>query len=122
MLYFWTVAVTSLAECLVSVKRIEDFLLLPEGKNPQLGKINFAFSSDENGSNEKSTSQKISKVNTTPQKISKADEFPSDKCVIFKNTTAKWSAENESGIIGTNFAIHEKQLITISGPGKPQYY
>ncbi|XP_055302412.1 probable multidrug resistance-associated protein lethal(2)03659 [Sitodiplosis mosellana] len=109
MLYFWTVSVTSLAECFVSMKRIENFLLLPEGKPLKSEKINFAFSSDD-------SLEKHSNVMISSHKIVQVNEHSQAKCVIFKNITAKWSAENQSGIIDMDFEIHDKQMIAISGP------
>lgn len=104
MLYFWTVAVTSLAECLVSMQRIEDFLLLPEGKTSKSEKINCGFTLDSNEM-------------ASPLKIIQSNEHSQAKCVKFKNVTAKWKlTDSQSGISDMSFEIYEKQMIAISGP------
>lgn len=109
MLYFFTVALTSFAECFVSIQRIEDFLLMPECKTSKSEKINIEFSSDNSNPLEK-----ISKL--ASQKKIEINEYSKAKCIIFKNVTAKWSANNLCGIIDMSFEIKENQLITISGP------
>lgn len=108
MLYFWTVAVTSLAECFVSIKRIEDFLLLSETKTPKSEKLNFAFKSD--------SLDIISTVMKFNQKIVKVNEHSHSKCVKFKHVTTKWNYENQSGIVDMNFDIDGNELVVISGP------
>lgn len=107
MLYFWTVAVTSLAECFVSMMRIQDFLLLPEENSSKLDQINLAFTSDK---------QEAIQMDKSLQKQVKFEKNSLDKCVIMKNVTALWNIENHSGIIDFNLEIYRNQFVTISGP------
>lgn len=112
MLYFWTVAMTSLAENFVSMQRIEEFLLASEPKISTGDHINFAFKSDILWDN-------FSIPKIRPPKIVKINENSGggrDKCVVLKNVTAKWSREFQSGIKGINIDIHGNQLVTIAGP------
>ncbi|XP_031633880.1 probable multidrug resistance-associated protein lethal(2)03659 [Contarinia nasturtii] len=106
MLYSWTVATTSLAECFVSMKRIEEFLLLPEGKPMKNDGINFGYCPD----------NKIFSPKTFLRKIVNFSESAQNKCVSFKNVTAEWCVENQSGIKDINFQIDSNELVTVTGP------
>lgn len=106
MLYFWTVAVTSIAECFVSMRRIEDFLLMSETKTVKKEHVNFAFTPDDQMMYNENKSHKTSHVR----------ENSHDTCVIFKNVTAKWNNENQSNIKDVNLQIDKNQLIAINGP------
>lgn len=119
MLYFWTVALSTISECFVSMKRIEDFLLLPEDKElyskQQLMK-----------QQQKQQSKKFHKVDSVPDvivdgftksthKIVRIDENATEKCVIFNNVTAMW-ANSQSGIEDVSFEIKGNQFCAIIGP------
>lgn len=106
MLYYWTMAVTSFAECFVSVKRIEEFLLMPDHKISNDKQINHAFTPD--------FIPTISKV--SPKSTININEYAENPGIIFKNVTATWDNSSQSGITNLNLDIHENQLIAISGP------
>ncbi|XP_031634337.1 probable multidrug resistance-associated protein lethal(2)03659 isoform X2 [Contarinia nasturtii] len=105
MLLSWSVAMTYTGECLVSIKRIEEFLLLPEGKPTESdGIINFGFCPDN-----KTFSPKV-----LPRKIVNFSETTQNKCISFKNVTAEWGSENQ--IKDITFQINSNELVTVTGP------
>lgn len=113
MLYFWTVALTTISECFVSLKRIDDFLLLPEEKE-LLSK------------QQTRKSKGFAKVDQVPdvivnglakspaQKFVQIDANASEKCVIFKDVTAMWG-NSQCGIEDVSFEIKESQFCAIIG-------
>lgn len=108
MLYFWTVAMTSLAENFVSMERIEEFLLQAEHKTITEAHTNFAFKSDTLWDN-------FCIPNVPPRKSVIINENSPQKCVVLKNVSAKWSS-NIQGISGIDIDIQENRLVTIDGP------
>lgn len=138
MLLFWPIAITTTAECFVSMKRVEEFLLLPEDKiaqqttpyrksrllslNPSdflsntkrkmskpLPVIPDVLINNNNNNFEAPTSIPIVKrVNV--------DEMSHEKCVTFKNVTAMWRKDSPSGIENIDLEIMEKQFCAIIGP------
>lgn len=121
MLYFWTVSLTTNSECHVSVKRMEEFLLLPECKyisdinktgSEQMSKpdkLNVAFVPDvrANGTVNKAL----------PSKCVQFEETNQNKCIQFKNVTAMWhKIDVQSGIDEINFEIAAGQFTAIIGP------
>lgn len=100
---------TSLAECFVSMKRIEEFLLLPDENSTETNDHshwNYALSPD----------VPREKVAVPTQKMVTINENSLEKSVIFKNVSAKWDAKTQSGIHNLTLEAHENQLIAISGP------
>lgn len=108
------------------MNRIDDFLLLPEGKDlfnkhqqqkeqkrqSKTSKKSKGFPKEEqvpdvivNG---------LTKLPKQPQKIVQIDEDTPDKCVIFKDVTAMW-ANSQSGIEDVSFEIKENQFCAIVG-------
>lgn len=115
MLYFWTVALATISECLVSVKRIEDFLLLPEDKDRFIAQQNKkktkGFPAEE-----KQVPDVIANGLKKPvHKVVRIDENAEQKCVIFKNVTALWGT-SQSGIEDVSLDIKDKQFCAIIGP------
>lgn len=108
MLFYWTVALTSLAECYVSVKRIEEFLMMPEYKIPIDPKINYAFSPEFLG--------KMTIAKMPLQKMVCVNEKSRTPCVIFKNVIAQWNPGSLAGIRNVSFVVKTNQLIGINGP------
>lgn len=130
MLHFWPIALTTLAECFVTLKRVEAFLLLPEEKVPspdsvttkdiaaqayKTEQINAGFLPDilPNGlsNNEKSLTPYV--TDNTKSSLPKTN---ADIKVIFKNVTALWSKESQLGINRINLELSSNQLCTIIGP------
>lgn len=91
MLYYWTVAFTTFAECLVSIERMQDFLLEPKADHENVEKYS-----------KKSDEPKYTHINGTKL-----------KSITFKDGTARWSSG--PGISGVNLQVLENELITISG-------
>lgn len=112
MLYYWTVAGTSLAECYVSMTRIEEFLLQPEQKPPATKShhYNYAFDSD------KILGTKIILPSAMAQPIVEFNETAAEPSVIFDNVTAKWNNESHCGPKKMTFQIRGQQLVAIDGP------
>ncbi|XP_055309579.1 probable multidrug resistance-associated protein lethal(2)03659 isoform X2 [Sitodiplosis mosellana] len=128
MLYFWTVALATISECFVSMKRIEDFLLLPEDKDlynkQQIQKQQQKQQSQKSKKSKKSNG--FPNVESVPDvivngfkkpapKIVRIDESAQEKCVIFNNVTAMW-ANSQSGIEDVSFEIKGNQFCAIIGP------
>lgn len=110
MLYYWTVAGTSLAECYVSVTRIEEFLLQSEQKpQPKLHHYNYAFNSDVLG-------KKIILPHVATQPIVDFNENADVPSVKFDHVTAKWNNESQCGPKKMTFQIRGRQLVAIDGP------
>lgn len=121
MLTFWTISLTTNLECYVSVKRMEEFLLLPESK--------YIFD------NNNKTSEQISKqdkLNATfvpdvpangilnkvlPSKRTQFDETNQNKCIQFKNVKAIWNKiDAQTCIDEINIEIAAGQFSAIIGP------
>lgn len=144
MLHFWPIALTSAAECYVSIKRIEQFLLLPETKSQQLVQTSKAQQKDK--AKEKQIEDKYkSKLSNTLNGLSKehinmgfmpdvlsgglCEKLPSRKLVcinensntkgvIFRNVTATWGQEaqgQQTGIESINLEIQSNRLCAIIG-------
>ncbi|XP_031637356.1 probable multidrug resistance-associated protein lethal(2)03659 isoform X2 [Contarinia nasturtii] len=117
MLYFWTVALGTISECFVSMRRIEDFLLLPEdkelfSKQSQMKKFKGYTKMDEQVPDVIVNVNGLTKQN---DKIVNIDQNSKDVCVIFKNVTAMW-ANSQAGIEDVSFEIKSKQFCAIIGP------
>lgn len=114
MLYFWTVALTTISECFVSLKRIDDFLLLPEEKElfskQQIRKTK-GFPKNEQVPDVIVNGLTKSSI----QKFVHIDANALNKCVIFKNVTAIW-ANSQCGIEDVDIVIKESQFCAIIGP------
>lgn len=115
MLYFWTVALATTSECFVSMKRIEDFLLMPEDKD--------RFSKQQLKKSKGSQKEEqvpdviVNGLTKSGQKTVRIDENVPDKCkcVIFNNVTAMW-ANSQCGIEDISFEIRSRQFCAIIGP------
>lgn len=122
MLYFWTVALSTISECFVSMKRIEDFLLLPEDKD-LYSKQQLLKQQKKQQSKKAKKFRKVDSVpdvivdgfTKAPHKIVRIDENATEKCVIFNNVTAMW-ANSQSGIEDVSFEIKGNQFCAIIGP------
>lgn len=122
MLYFWTVALSTISECFVSMKRIEDFLLLPEDKE-LYSKQQLLKQQQKQQSKKSKKFRKVDSVpdvivdgfTKAPQKIVHIDENAIEKCVIFNNVTAMW-VNSQSGIEDVSFEIKGNQFCAIIGP------
>lgn len=131
MLHYWTISLTTNSECYVSVKRMEEFLLLPETKEDterktkeqqqkrnrktaKGEKFNVAFVPDvlANGA------IAIDKYNQpSARKCVNIDEMSPIKCIQFKNVKAMWNNnDSQSGIDDINFNIAAGQFCAIIGP------
>lgn len=99
---------TSLAECYVSVKRIEDFLLTPEYKIPVVPKINYTFSPEFLG--------KITIAKMPLQKRVIVNENAQKPRLVFKSVGAQWNPGSSAGIHNVSFEVNTNQLIGINGP------
>lgn len=106
MLYFWTVATTALAECFVSMQRIEEFLLLPNQNATVDAHVNYALTPDNPPEKDCLPLKRLIEINANS----------SEKSVLFENVTAKWNAEKQPGIVDLTLEAHANQLIAISGP------
>lgn len=106
MLYFWTVAITSLAECFVSMQRIEEFLLSPNQNTAVVGHVNYALTPDTPSETDDLPIKRVIEINANS----------SEKSIIFKNVTAKWNAAKRPGIVDVTIEARGNQLITINGP------
>lgn len=111
MLHYWTISLTTNSECYVSVKRMEEFLLLPETKVMAIEcmeKLNTAFVPDvlANGIMIKPSLQRCVRYN----------EIASNKCIEFTNVTAQWNNDMKSGINEININIAAGQFCAIIGP------
>lgn len=124
MLHFWPIALTSVAESYVSIKRIEEFLLLPEGKssrNYKKGSSQFDMNISNEQFNKAFVPENIIKI-TNEKVINKSTLRTNtngiEKGITMKNVTAKWSKELEglkSGIENMDLKIGSHQLCAIIG-------
>lgn len=114
MLFFWTVSLSTISECMVSMKRIEDFLLMPEDKKrfcmQQLKK-----KSKKCHKEEQVPDVIVNGLKKSIEKTVRIDEYAANKCVIFQNVTALW-ANSHSGIEEISFEIQSNQFCAIIGP------
>lgn len=117
MLYFWTVSLSSLSECIVSMKRIEQFLMMPEDKDSfnQLQQQKMIktklFGKQEQVPDVIANGLKKSSGNKTIR----CDETAPNKCVHLKNVTAFW-ASSQAGIEDISFQVTSNQFCAIIGP------
>lgn len=134
MLHFWPIALTSVAECYVSIKRIEQFLLLPEKKS-------WINHDEKNDTNEKFTffnktimdmgkdhinvsfvPDVLHNINFEPKlkrPIVCINENALDKCIRFNNVTAMWGKEKDelqTGVEGIDLDVKSNQMCAIIGP------
>lgn len=114
MLYFWTVALTTVSECFISVKRIENFLMLPEDKE-LFAKQQQMRKSKRLAKKEQVSHVIVNGITKPAQKFVQINENAADKCVIFKNVTAMWGT-SQCGIEDVSFEIKENQFCAIIGP------
>lgn len=113
MLYFWTVAFSAMSECFVSIKRIEDFLLLPEDKETF---CTLQLKKTKGNIKEEPIPDIIANGYTKPRnRMVNIDKFAENKCVIFKNVNALWG-NSQAGIEDVSFEIHSGQFCAIIGP------
>lgn len=112
MLYYWTVAASLLAECYVSMTRIEEFLLQPEQKVTitKSHHYNHALHSNILGRN------KILPYAVAQQRIVDFNEKSKEPSIVFDCVTAKWNNESQGGLKQITFQIHGNQLVAIDGP------
>ncbi|XP_037038323.1 probable multidrug resistance-associated protein lethal(2)03659 isoform X2 [Bradysia coprophila] len=125
MVYFWPLALTSVAEGYISAKRIEEFLLTSEKKPEELqdetvvhGNCNLV--DEEDGKKlpqENEASHNIETSNRlTPQRIVNLDAKL--KGIVMKNVTATWNRGNkqDAGIYDFNLEVEDGSLCAIAGP------
>ncbi|GAB0093527.1 probable multidrug resistance-associated protein lethal(2)03659 [Sergentomyia squamirostris] len=113
MIHFWPRALTVTAQMYVSSKRITDFLLLSEEKKrPRPEKTPSKSDMNHIANGKVSTG-----ISGEGQRI--VNEEAKEKGVWFKNATAMWSSEEESGwqgIDSVDMVVPEKELSCIVGP------
>lgn len=136
MLHFWPIALTSVAECYVSIRRIEHFLLLPEDKLS-------AQNSNETSTKTEATPPTyitntlagMGKEHTNmafmPDVLNTGKPMPTyprfmrnesaaSKGVIFKNMTAMWGRASEggtqTGIEDIDIEVEDSEMCAIIGP------
>lgn len=134
MLHFWPIALTSVAECYVSIKRIEQFLLLPEDKKAAQNKNVSSHAVESAPAYITNTLAGMGKehrnmafvpdvlntgksVPTYPRFM--RNESAATKGVSFKNVTAMWGRESEgtrAGIVDIDIEIEDSGLCAIIGP------
>lgn len=136
MLHFWPIALTSVAECYVSIKRIEHFLLLPEDKltaqnsNETSAKTEAAaptyITNTLAGMGKEHTNMAFmpdvlntgKPMPTYPRFI--RNESAASKGVIFKNMTAMWGRLSEggtqTGIEDIDIEVEDSEMCAIIGP------
>lgn len=125
MLLYLPIAITSTAECFVSAKRIEDFLLLPEEKDA-FAPIE-ALSVKKLQSNGHLSRNMMSKpivpdilangFNEQPKfgKIVTMRENDPHKCVIFNRVTAVWNKQTTAGLHDVSFEVRAGEFCAIIG-------
>lgn len=100
-------------ECMVSMKRIEEFLLMPEEKDSfQMYQIKKLKKSTKSELVPDIIANGLRKCN---QKTVHVDEYALDKCVILQDVTAYW-ANLQAGIEDINLEIKSNQFCAIIGP------
>lgn len=126
MLYLWLIALTWMAECHVSIKRIEHFLLLPEDK------MSVKTQNAASELTESNTSPGMSHTNMTfmPDVLNTGKQMPTysrflhtedaaSKGVVFKGVTATWNRESNgarTGIENIDIEIEDGAMCAIIGP------
>lgn len=132
MLHFWPIGLTSAAESYVSIKRIEEFLLLPEGKSsrdykkstnqllPMLKqKLNNKNDSGKEQFNIAFVSDDATEIQKNVNKITiRSNTDNIQKGVTMKNVTAKWNKELEglrNGLENIDLQIGVQPLCAIVG-------
>lgn len=104
IVYFWPLALASVAEGYVSAKRIEEFLLASETKPQSL---------DDTRENIK----KSLTATVVPKRIHNvvADR---NKGIVMKNVTATWEAGDKpnGGIYSVDLTVSERELCAVVGP------
>lgn len=108
MVYFWPVALTYVGEGYVSVKRLQEFLLLPETKqitkSSKTKKIGHNEIRIPNANN--SLSKRIVNLNSE------------GKGILLENATAAWNTldkDNKNGILNVNIEIQPSLLCALVG-------
>lgn len=141
MLHFWPIALTSVAECYVSIKRIEDFLLLPEDRMTAQSQNEESMKQEKKGKAESMpayiTNSIAGMVKSHTNMAFMPDvlhtgksgprfesgftrnESAASKGVIFKNVTALWGRElggMKAGIENIDIDVEEGEMCAIIGP------
>ena len=114
LLHFWPLAISTTAEAFVSIRRIQDFLLLPENKNAALLKQLNVLANDFKNNielksllgqseaiNEKTKAKRyLSEDGSYVQRRNCINTVDSSKGIVFKNATAKWLRGKEESNTG----------------------
>lgn len=134
MLHFWPIALTSVAECFVSIKRIEQFLLLPENKMAAQSQIDASSTAESTPTYITNTLAGMGKEHTNvafmPDVLNTGKPMPTyprftrnesaaSKGIYFKNVTAMWGRESEgiqTGIENIDIEIEDSGMCAIIGP------
>lgn len=129
MLLYLPIAITSTAECFVSAKRIEDFLLLPEEKEScaPMQALSAATLQPAPGYLTNKLRNMMSKplvpdilangLNEQPKfgkAVSVREDAP-DKCVIFNRVSAVWNTQTTSGLHDVSFEVRAAEFCAIIG-------
>lgn len=102
MVYFWPLALTSVAEGYISAKRIEEFLLTSERKPGHLENVESEIIKSSDTFTSKRTLNSDAKM----------------KSIVMRNVTATWNHENnhQAGIYDFNLEIPDGSLCAVVGP------
>lgn len=115
MLHFWSIALTQVAECLISVRRIQEFLQCPETKTELLvsnyeheddellgKKLNGAATNDHVGRRLANGEFEIAEV---LQKRRIHNKSGLKKGIVFKQASASWCSDGKTKTIGKQIIL-----------------
>lgn len=108
-MYFWPLALASVAEGYVSAKRIEEFLLTSE-KMPQ------CLNEETNNAKVEVPTFKATKDSADLNRIH--NKSANCKSIVMKNVTSTWEAGDKpnAGIYNLDLAVSEHELCAVVGP------
>lgn len=128
MLLYLPIAITSTAECFVSAKRVEDFLLLPEEKEIatplEMLNVNALKANGYLPNKLRNMMSKPLVPDFLPNGLSDQPKFgkvvtirenDSEKCVIFNRVTAIWNKQTTAGLYGVSFEVKDSEFCAIIG-------
>ncbi|XP_053685764.1 probable multidrug resistance-associated protein lethal(2)03659 [Sabethes cyaneus] len=136
MLHFWPLSLTSVAEGLISIRRIQEFLLLPERKMQEMSSERAAINGHSVGTGEESEIKLMENakmangdgvIKSLPTGKVHSKRFVNKKGfarrgIFMRDGTASWTkAEygeqtNVAGIRGINLSVEKSKLCAIVGP------
>lgn len=122
MVFFWPYSMSKVAEAVVSIQRVQEFLLMSEEK------LEMKIKKEDEEKLQKETTKQIYISKTTiidgemekliPDKLVIEELLETDKSITIKNATAYWVKEDQSsvGIEDFSLNIEQKELCAIVGP------